>query len=165
MKFAYADPPYIGQAKRHYNCEEIDHAQLIKKLVNNYDGWALSLTSISLKQILPLCPDSVRVGAWVKPFAFFKGKGRPCYAWEPVIWSTPRKSQKREKGYRDWISLNAFGVTKKEREQAGNVKGMKREEFCFWIFNLLGINKDDEFDDLFYGSGAVTRAWDKWRSK
>ena len=31
MKFAYADPPYIGQAKRHYShdplCAEVDHAR------------------------------------------------------------------------------------------------------------------------------------------
>ena len=25
MKVAYADPPYIGQAKRHYGEDEIDH--------------------------------------------------------------------------------------------------------------------------------------------
>lgn len=28
MKFAYADPPYIGQAKKLYACAEIDYAEL-----------------------------------------------------------------------------------------------------------------------------------------
>lgn len=41
MKFAYADPPYIGQAKRHYShdprCAEIDHTKLIAELAQ-YDG-------------------------------------------------------------------------------------------------------------------------------
>ena len=47
VKFAYADPPYIGQAKRHYshdpNCAEVDHAELIAQLCSEFpDGWALS---------------------------------------------------------------------------------------------------------------------------
>lgn len=46
MKFAYADPPYIGQAKRLYGdhpdfAGEVDHAALIVDLLR-YDGWALS---------------------------------------------------------------------------------------------------------------------------
>jgi site-specific DNA-adenine methylase len=41
--FAYADPPYVGQAKRHYNSEEVDHVALIQMLVSDFpDGWALS---------------------------------------------------------------------------------------------------------------------------
>ena len=36
MRVAYADPPYIGQAKRHYShdprCAEVDHADLVEKL-------------------------------------------------------------------------------------------------------------------------------------
>ena len=75
MRFAYADPPYIGQAKRHYGddprCAEIDHSDLIGRL-NGYDAWALSLSSPSLKQIIAMCPDDVRVMAWVKPFAVFR---------------------------------------------------------------------------------------------
>ena len=75
MNFAYADTPYIGQAKKHYshdpNCAEVDHAQLIAEMNDRYDGWALSLSSPSLQQVLALCPLDVRVGAWVKPFCAF----------------------------------------------------------------------------------------------
>lgn len=35
----FADPPYIGQAKKHYNSEEVDHKALITQL-EVYDGWA-----------------------------------------------------------------------------------------------------------------------------
>ncbi len=63
-RFAYGDPPYINQAKKHYShdpqCAEVDHAQLIAKL-ETYDGWALSCTSTSLQQILAMCPDDVRI--------------------------------------------------------------------------------------------------------
>ena len=88
MNLAYADPPYMGQAKKHYShdpqCAEVDYQKLLGELVC-YDGWALSLSSPSLKMILPHCPDDVRIGAWVKPFAIFKPNVNPAYAWEPVI--------------------------------------------------------------------------------
>jgi hypothetical protein len=54
VKFAYADPPYVGQAKRLYGKHrdyggEVDHRALIQRLVDDYpDGWALSLSCKSL---------------------------------------------------------------------------------------------------------------------
>lgn len=46
MRLAYADPPYIGQARRHYAndpsgvpAEEVDHEALLD-LLQGYDGWA-----------------------------------------------------------------------------------------------------------------------------
>ena len=81
MKFAYADPPYLGcgslYAKHHPEAKVWDkpetHRQLIERLVDEYpDGWALSLHSPSLWTLLPMCPEDVRVAAWVKPF----GAGR-----------------------------------------------------------------------------------------
>ena len=77
MLFAYADPPYPGRAY-YYKREssyagEVDHKELVDRLVAQYpDGWALSTSSPSLADILPLCPEDVRVMAWVKPFASFK---------------------------------------------------------------------------------------------
>ncbi len=67
MRFSYADPPYLGQAAKHYADQpdyagEVDHAELIERLCRDYpDGWALSCSSPSLKVLLPLCPDDVRV--------------------------------------------------------------------------------------------------------
>ena len=69
MKFAIADPPYIGQAERHYGDQptyagEVDHEELIGRLVRNYpDGWALCASSPSLRYLLQLYPEDVRVGA------------------------------------------------------------------------------------------------------
>lgn len=162
MKFCYADPPYIGQAARHYKCAEIDHRELVRKLDAEFDAWALSCSSPSLQEILSYCPKTVRIGAWVKPFAFFKGKGRPPYAWEPVIFKTPRKSEQRPKGVRDWLILNAWGVTKQERDAHG-IKGAKRYEFSYWIFALLGMTPADDFTDMFHGSGMVKEAHEKWK--
>ena len=62
VRFAYADPPYIGMAKKYYShdplCAEVDHAELIARLCRDFpDGWALSASSPSLGQIIPLLPD------------------------------------------------------------------------------------------------------------
>lgn len=157
---AYADPPYIGQAKKHYShdpqCAEVDHAQLIADLAE-YDGWALSASSPSLPIILPLCPDGIRIGAWVKPFASFKRGVNPAYVWEPVIFWGGRKRSKKLLTLRDWVSCN---ITMKR-----GLAGVKPETFCFWIFEFLGMLPNDELIDLFPGSGAVSNAWHKWRNQ
>jgi hypothetical protein len=65
IRFAYADPPYIGQAKRHYGnhadyAGEVDHAELIDRLMSEFpDGWALSLSMKSLPAVMRLCPLDV----------------------------------------------------------------------------------------------------------
>uniref|UniRef100_A0A6M3J7X3 Methyltransferase n=1 Tax=viral metagenome TaxID=1070528 RepID=A0A6M3J7X3_9ZZZZ len=149
----YADPPYIGQAKKHYNSEEVDHKSLILEL-EAYDGWALSLSSPTLQEILAMCPKSVRVGAWVKPFCSFKPNVNPAYAWEPVIFKPARARGRDVMTVRDWVSAN---ITLKK-----GLSGVKPEAFSFWLFEILGAEPTDEFIDMFPGSGAVTRAWNKW---
>lgn len=158
MRFAYADPPYIGQARKHYASEEVDHAALIERLVGEFpDGWALSLSSPTLKRVLALCPDDVRVMAWVKPFASFKPNVNPAYVWEPVVVRGGRKRTREQLTVRDWVSVP---ITL----QRGLV-GAKPEAFSFWLFQVLNMEPLDEFYDLFPGTGAVTWAWEKWCSQ
>lgn len=154
---AYADPPYVGQARKLYHCDEIDHLELIQHRLAGYDGWALSCSSPSLRGLLQICPDDVRVMAWVKPFAIFKPGVNPAYAWEPVIVKPGRKRTRQQPTVRDWVSAN---VTLKR-----GLCGAKPEAFCLWLFDVLGMEPSDEFDDLFVGTGAVTQAWQKWREK
>ena len=168
MRFAYADPPYLGcaarYADRHPNAMIWDdpktHQGLIERLCEEFpDGWAMSLISPTLKTILPMCPDDCRIGAWVKPFCSYKPGVSVAYAWEPVIFRGGRKRPKYEgpgKGrdtwnVRDWVSSV---ITLKR-----NTPGAKPDAFCWWIFDLLGMKPEDEFVDLFPGSGAVGRAW------
>ena len=44
-------------------------------------------------------------------------------------------------------------------------KGAKPRGFCFWMFEVLNLEPDDEFHDLFPGSGAVGNAWQEWRTR
>lgn len=155
MKLAYADPPYIGQAKKHYShdprCAEVDHKALIETLQLEYDGWALSLHSPSLAEILSYCPADVRVAAWVKPFCAFKKNVNPAYAWEPVIFKPARKLGSKRDTVRDWL---AESITMKK-----GLAGAKPKAFCFWIFQLLAAEQGDELIDLFPGTGIVTACW------
>lgn len=67
-RFAYADPPYPGRAKKHYGCAETDYPALVARLqAGGYLGWALSTSEDSLRWLLPLCPEGTRVCPWVKP--------------------------------------------------------------------------------------------------
>lgn len=151
---AYADPPYVGQARKHYGSQEVDHKLLIKQL-QEYNGWALSCSSPSLKVLLPLCPNNARIGAWVKPFAIFKVGVNPAYTWEPVIFVPARNRMRYEDTIRDWVSAN---ITLKK-----GLVGVKPKEFSFWLFSILGMWSCDRFYDLFPGTGAVGNAWQEWK--
>ena len=163
MKMAYADPPYLGLAREFYgdmhpNAAEYDdpmmHKRLIEQLSDQYDAWALSMGSTTLRLMLPWCPECVRVGAWVKPFASFKLNVTRAYAWEPVLFRFSNKRTREQGTWRDFIQEP---ITLKR-----GFRGAKPEKVCFWIFEGLNLLPGDEFTDLFPGSGAVGRAYEKW---
>jgi len=155
IKVAYADPPYTGQSKRYPEKTEVDMNELINGMTRSYACWALSASSPSLKQILLYCPPDVRIAAWVKPFCMFKPNVNPAYAWEPVIFWHPRKRDRRVNTVRDWVSAN---ITLRK-----GLVGAKPPEFCFWLFKLLGLQPEDEFHDLYPGTGIVTKCWESFK--
>lgn len=158
MRFAYADPPYVGQSAKHYGREEVNHPLLIAHLCDEFpEGWALSASSPSLRYLLPLCPEDVRVGAWVKPFASFKPGVNPAYAWEPVIFRGGRKRGRDVATCRDYCSAN---ITLQR-----GTSGAKPDGFCFWLFDLMGAQPSDEFYDMFPGTGAVGGAWRQYAQR
>ncbi len=152
-RIAYADPPYPGTAVRYYRDEptfrgEVDHAALVREL-EGFDGWALSTSAKALRSILPLCPSSARVCAWVKPHGVPRASFGAHNAWEPVIVVPARR---QPPGVRDWLSaLPARGW--------GTLRGRKPIAFCRWLWELLGAEPGDEFSDLFPGTGMVARCW------
>lgn len=158
IKVAVADPPYIGCAGFYEENEEVDHAELVARLVDEYpDGWALCMHTPSLKTILPMCPDDVRVMAWVKPFAVFKPNVNPAYSWEPVIVRGGRKRTRQQDTVRDWVSAN---ITLRR-----GMVGVKPDEFSYWLFEVLNLQPGDTLDDIFPGTGAITNAWKKWQQR
>ena len=168
MKFALADPPYLGMAAKlyghlHPEAAEYDkpevHEALIQRLVDEFpDGWVLCLHTPSLRTILPMCPEDVRVLSWTKTYCSWKPGITLAYCWEPVILRGGRKRSRERGTVRDWMSCPI-------QQGPGYFKGRKPDAFSFWLFEALGMQPDDEFVDLFPGSGAVTRAWVRWRSQ
>ena len=156
MRFAYADPPYLGlgsfYAAHHPDWREYDdpaaHARLIARLVSEYpDGWAMSLHSPALRTILPMCPEDCRVMAWVKPFASFKPNVGLAYAWEPVILRGGRKRGRADPTTRDWAAVN---ITLRK-----GLTGAKPPAFVHWLLDALHVQPGDQVDDLFPGTGIV----------
>lgn len=174
---AYADPVYLGMSWRYPEHPESHvwddpetHRALIDSLCTDYpDGWALSLSVPSLPVLLPMCPDDVRIGCWVKTFSAFKRGVRPAYAWEPVIW---RGGRNPSNGYKHPPPVKGGKQTTPKDfhetwEQVGiacpitlrkGLTGAKPDAFCDWVLDLLNVRPGDCVVDLFPGTGAMGRA-------
>lgn len=163
MRFAYADPPYVGQSKRHYGkhkdyAGEVDHEDLINRLEREYDGWALSLSMKSLPMIIKLCPSDILTLAWFKPIAPPLGDHRR-YSWEPVLLKPLRHYGP---GYVPTaVIATQPGFTFRETPET-HVIGEKPEKFAHWVFASAGLLKTDIMDDVFPGSGAMSKAWETY---
>lgn len=166
MRFAYADPPYLGcgvkfYGKLHPAAADYDdpetHRALIERLVAEFpDGWALSCHVPSLRILLPMCPEDIRIGAWVKPFHALKKGVRPSYGWEPVLFRGGRNKNHppppkggKATTPRDFVSAN---ITLKK-----GLTGAKPEAFCEWVLDILNYQPGDELVDIFPGTGVMGR--------
>jgi hypothetical protein len=68
----------------------------------------------------------------------------------------PRKADREADTTRDWY---AASITLER-----GLTGAKPEAFCWWMFQLLRSDPaEDEFCDLFPGTGGVMRAWETWQ--
>lgn len=166
MRFAYADPPYLHCCSLydHHHPDGLcwddlwTHILLIRRLTEDYsDGWAMSATSASLRELLPLCPEDVRVAAWVKPFASFKPNVNPAYTWEPVIFRGGRKRDRDVPTVKDHLEQV---ITLKR-----GLTGAKPDRFNRWVLDLLGWQPGDTLDDLFPGTGGMGLAVDMAKSE
>lgn len=158
-RLAYADPPYPGLSRKYYRDEpnyagEVDHRELVASLMERYDGWALSTSSKALRDVLPLCPPDARVAAWGKLGGVSSKTRGPHSRWEPVIYVPARV---RRPGLRDWLQAHPA-------RGGGSLMGRKPLVFCAWVFALLGAEPIDELDDLFPGTGVVSKAWEQFRT-
>ena len=160
-RFAYADPPYVGCAHRydHRDAQRWDdpqaHVDLTWQMHADYDGWALSCSVPSLRQLLPYVPTDTRVAAWVKPFAAFKANIRVAYTWEPVLFNRTLERRPDEPVGRDHLSSV---ITLKR-----GLVGAKPDAFARWLIVLLGALPGDELTDLFPGTGAIGRVFETAR--
>ena len=161
MRLAYADPVYLGMSRRYpehpesHVWDNLDtHAQLLATLDRDYDGWAYSCSATTLRQILTVAPEGIRIGSWNKPFCAFKRNVRIAYSWEPVLFKPGRDSSKLGASVgRDSHSAN---ITLRR-----GLTGAKPETFCRWVLDLMGYVEGDEVLDLFPGTGVMQRVLDQ----
>jgi hypothetical protein len=130
---------------------EVDHGQLLRELAEGFDAWVLHTSSTTLREVLPLCPPDVRVGAWVKSFVAFRPNQATAYAWEPVVFRGGRMRPADLPTIVDYVVAPTL-------LDAG-CPGAKPAAVCRWAFDLLGLEPGDELVDLFPGSGGVAAAW------
>lgn len=164
MRFAYADPPYPGLADRYYGdhpdfAGEVNHAALVRYLSSpgRFDGWALSTSAVALPAVLALCAGlPVRVAAWIRGGRTNARPRGPLSSWEPVVYAGGRDGSAR-------LDSLTF-VARARTTDPDRVVGAKPATFIRWMFELLGAQPGDELEDLFPGSGGVTRAWELYSS-
>ena len=161
MKFAYADPPYYTMGKKMYGSlhleaaiwdEKETHIALIDRLILEYpDGWAMSCNPANLHWLLTN-RENIRVCAWTKTFHQIRGTTNQ-YAWEAVLLYGGRKDNKRKPMVRDWLSCP---IAMKK-----GLQGAKPDAFNNWILDLLNLQDGDVLDDLFSGTGSMSKALER----
>lgn len=159
-RLGFADPAYPGLSRKYYRYEptyagEVDHVELVARLRSTYDGWALCTSAKALRDVLPLCPPDARVCAWVKPDGVSSLTRGLHNKWEPVIVVPARF---RRPGFRDWLSAKAA-------RGGGTLMGRKPLKFCLWLLQLLGASPVDTLDDLYPGTGIVTRVFRQFQER
>ncbi len=177
MRFAYADPPYLGCCglydHRHDDgCwdDPDTHRRLIDRLLAEFpDGWALSASVPNLWDLLPMIPrQGTRLCQWSKTFSAFKRGVRPAFAWEPVVVHGGRNphaghphppperngKQTTPKDFCEvWVPNGLLAPITLQR----GLTGAKPEEVCQAILGWLNYQEGDELVDLFPGTGVMGR--------
>ncbi len=160
LRLAYADPPYPGLSRYYIGhpdyAGEVDHAALVARL-QTYDGWALSTSTGALFSLGRLLEGvaGVRVASWHKGSRPNPAGARgPLSAWEPVIYRPARLVVSPSPA----ADALAF-VTRARTSDPDRVIGAKPAAFASWVFGLLAARADDQLDDLYPGSGGISRAW------
>jgi len=175
LRLAYADPPYPG--KSHLYRDQVTHLGEVNipdllSLLATYDGWALSTSAIAAPAVLAQCVAqglTIRLAVWVKtPRPHLQA--RILNAFEVVLFAGGRpmlssrypqdSSLDRQETPALRVTDVLAGVNSRIRPTLpGACIGMKPPAFCTWVFKLLGALPGDTLDDLYPGSGIVTRCW------
>jgi hypothetical protein len=175
MRLAIADPPYLGRG-RWYGAhggrrtvfrsngtmnrpadvhpdaaiwdDPTTHVQLIKRLRDEFDGWAVAAARDSLPVYLAADP-TVHIAVWHNPASWPPG-GRIHASWEPVLLSVP-STRRAAVG-----TVRTRDVLRTVPPRELGFIGAKPPQWTRWVLDMLGYEPEvDEVVDLFAGSGAV----------
>jgi len=167
LRVAFADPPYENESKQHYGWHkdyggEVPYDKLVDRMLEEYpDGWALCMKVSTLPKVmlqLEAAGKKHRVGAWCKTNPCYKKNVNPAYAWEPVVFVGGRRRPNDREFIRDYC-VSATNLNSQR------FVGAKPEPFCLWAFAMLGLERTDEVDDLFPGTGAIGAVWKAFKNQ
>jgi hypothetical protein len=181
MRLAIADPPYLGRAEMFYGTSERDllkpganstvdrtyradhhpgavewddiekHRELVARLVDEFDGWAIAMVPDNLHDYLPMVPRRTRVAVWHEPNVMPTG-AHPRRRWEPVLIYVPDGRRRVS----DLAGVPVEDVLTCTRRHDVAFAGAKPRAWTRWVLGMLGYDPAaDEVVDLFPGSGAV----------
>ena len=124
------------------------HRQMVERLCDEYDGWAIAMAWDNLRHYLQWTPPDVWIGVWVKPDSP-PSASRIHNPWEPVVILPAAGRRAHGKGESPIRGVLNAGTQK-------HFVGAKPPAWTRWVLDLLGYDPDtDTVDDLFHGSGAV----------
>jgi hypothetical protein len=183
MKLCIADPPYLGRAVQFYGDgswlmnsnasakiapakrpdyhpdahlwdDPATHEAMVRRLVEEYDGWVIAMVPRNLRHYLQWVPERTRVAVWHIPDVMPTGS-HPRRRWESVLVYVPegRRHVKR-------VPMPVGDVLTCS-QQSGTYRpdafaGQKPRQWTRWVLDMLGYDAEtDTVDDLFHGSGAV----------
>lgn len=126
--------------------------------LRKYDGWALSTSADSLRKLLPSLPAIARIAVWVRRYIPTRS-ARAINAWEPLIYKPIRPLST----WKAQTVIDVLNYRGRYRAYPGALVGMKPPQFAVWMFGLVAARSYDAFDDLYPGSGAVSRAWKRYK--
>ena len=160
LRLAYADPPYPGLEHYYRGHPDfgatVDLRQLLLDMHARYDGWALSTSAFALPRVLVLARDlglRPSVASWVRSPRKTRSR-HPLSSWEPVLYVRARSAVSE-----DQVADSLICTPRARTTDPGRVIGAKPPQFVTWVLGLLGARANDQLDDLFPGSGMVTRVW------
>jgi hypothetical protein len=179
-RLAIADPPYLGRGAAYYGpgangrvknainsrgratpniirtTEHPDahlwdlpetHQELVSRCDREYDGWAIALARDSARTYWEVAPESVRMAVWVNPRPI--PSSARIQTTHELVMLKPLLGRPITHRRRDVLICTSPAV--------GHI-GSKPPQWTRWVLDMLGYDQDtDTVDDLFGGSGAVSR--------
>lgn len=125
------------------------HAEMVGRLVAEYDGWAIAMLPDNLFEYLQWVPRETRIAVWHDPNAMPTG-AHPRRRWEAVLVSRPVGRRRVVD-----VALPVSDVLTTAHASRG-FAGAKPRAWTQWVLAMLGYcPTHDTVDDLFAGSGAV----------
>jgi hypothetical protein len=189
VRFAYADPPYLGCGEKYYGREVCSYQGGGKLGAAHPNGrtievhpqaaeWDDPATHQALvRRLVDEYPDGWAVSLRSRSLKLYLeqspedarvavwnrgsfGGPRVGYCWEPVIFRTSAPEASRSEVF-DVLTYNTGGHRNLSGQQQPGFIGAKPHRFCEWVLGLLGyVAGRDTVDDLFPGLGAMGLAAD-----